>query len=448
MKRTQITRIALDRLRINEGQLDWLPRNPRSWTQTDIDRMVRSIEEDPDFADVRPVLATPAPDGTLVVFAHNLLTRAAQVRGDRDLPVAVFEPETEEDHETIRRLAIKDNGSFGSWDTEILANEWEFETWDLEAMGIPDWITGGAGGAQQPGAAGGTGAGSGEPAAKEDEDFDPDKGILVRCKPGDIWELGDHRLMCGDSLDLEQVKTLMGGALADMVFTDPPYGTTALSWDNDIDLKKFFDIAFSIIQEKAQMVITGAQPFVTDVINAGRERFRYEIIWKKTQPAGFFHANKAPLRIHENILVFGKGVGTYNPQKSTVGEGTGRVRHQSANRSSHYHGNHESEYVDDGTRYPTSVIEVSNWNGALFGNTDNAVKHPTQKPVELVSTLLKTYSNEGEIVLDMFGGSGTTLIAAEQLGRKARLMEIDPHYCDVILSRWEQLTGRTATKLN
>ena len=152
MKRTQITRVAVERLRINEGQLDWLPKNPRSWTQTDIDRMVKSIEEDPDFAEVRPVLATPAPDGTLVVFAHNLLTKAAQVRGDHDLPVSIFEPETEEDHETIRRLAIKDNGSFGSWDTEILANDWEFETWDLEAMGIPDWVTGGAGGAQQPGA--------------------------------------------------------------------------------------------------------------------------------------------------------------------------------------------------------------------------------------------------------------------------------------------------------
>lgn len=145
MKRTKITRVAVDRLRLNEGQLPWLPKNPRSWTQTDIDRMVKSIDEDPDFAEVRPVLATPGEGKELIVFAHNLLTKAAMVRGDRDLPVAVFEPETDEDRATIRRLAIKDNGSFGSWDTEILANEWEFETWDLEAMGIPEWITGGAG---------------------------------------------------------------------------------------------------------------------------------------------------------------------------------------------------------------------------------------------------------------------------------------------------------------
>lgn len=145
MKVSKITRVAVDRLRINEGQLEWLPRNPRQWTQTDIDRMVRSVEEDPDFAEVRPVLATPAPDGSLVVFAHNLLTRAAQVRGDRDLPVAVFEPETDEDRETVCRLALKDNGTFGSWDTDILANEWNDDPWQLEAWGVPEWIAGGAG---------------------------------------------------------------------------------------------------------------------------------------------------------------------------------------------------------------------------------------------------------------------------------------------------------------
>ena len=151
MRVSKITRVALDRLRINEGQLDWLPKNPRTWTQTDIDRMVRSIEEDPDFADVRPVLAVPGEGKELIVFAHNLLTRAAQVRGDRDLPVAVFEPETDEDRETVRRLAIKDNGSFGSWDTDLLANEWNADPGQLEGWGVQEWITGGAGSAQQQG---------------------------------------------------------------------------------------------------------------------------------------------------------------------------------------------------------------------------------------------------------------------------------------------------------
>lgn len=158
MKVSKITRVAVDRLRINEGQLDWLPRNPRTWTQTDIDRMVKSIEEDPDFADVRPVLATPSGDGTLIVFAHNLLTKAAQVRGDKTLPVATFTPETPEDRATIRRLALKDNGSFGTWDTDALANDWDAEPWQLEDWGVPEWITGGAGKEQQGSGEGGAGS--------------------------------------------------------------------------------------------------------------------------------------------------------------------------------------------------------------------------------------------------------------------------------------------------
>lgn len=146
MKKSKITKIAVDRLQINEGQLDWLPRNPRQWTQTDIDRMVKSMEEDPDFAEDRPVLAVPltgpGKNTTFVVFCHNLLTKAAQVRGDVALPTVIYQPESEEDRQTIRRRALKDNGSFGSWDTDILADEWEFETFELEDFGVPDYVTG------------------------------------------------------------------------------------------------------------------------------------------------------------------------------------------------------------------------------------------------------------------------------------------------------------------
>ena len=102
------------------------------------------------------------------------------------------------------------------------------------------------------------------------------------------------------------------------------------------------------------------------------------------------------------------------------------------------------EYIEDGTRYPTDVVKFSNWNGVSFGNKANAVVHPTQKPLQLADYFIKTYSNDGEIVLDLFGGSGTTLIACEQLGRKCRIMEIDPHYCDVIIARYEALTGKKA----
>lgn len=150
MKKSKIKMVPTRQLAINEGQLDWLPRNPREWTQEDIDRMVKSMEEDPDFAEERPALAVPGPDGTFVVFCHNLLTKAAQVRGDKVIPTVIYEPENEEDQETIRRRALKDNGSFGSWDTDILADEWaDYEPEVLVDMGIPEWIAGSEGKAHQ-----------------------------------------------------------------------------------------------------------------------------------------------------------------------------------------------------------------------------------------------------------------------------------------------------------
>lgn len=209
MKKDPVKVIPLDHLLTNDGQLSWLPRNPRQWTQTDIDRTRYSLDEDPDFMQDRPILAVPGEDKTLIAFCGNLRLTAARALGWPGAPVVVYHPEDQIDKETIIRRAIKDNGSFGSWDTDILANEWPVETMRLDDWGVPDWITGGAGQPQQ-----GSGEGGSAPSAKEDEDFDPDKGILVRCKKGDIWQLGDHRLMCGDSTDLETVKTLMGGGIS------------------------------------------------------------------------------------------------------------------------------------------------------------------------------------------------------------------------------------------
>lgn len=195
--------IPLDKIELNTGQLPWLPKNPRTWTQTDIDRTKASLDEDPELMQVRPILAVPLEGGRFVAFAGNLRRTAAGELGWPGAPVAVFHPDNSEiDREAIRRLALKDNGSFGSWDTDLLANEWNAEPWQLEAWGVPDWVTGGA---EQP-------AVSAPGSSTQEDDFDENQeGILVRCKPGDVWQLGDHRLMCGDSTDLETVKSLMGG---------------------------------------------------------------------------------------------------------------------------------------------------------------------------------------------------------------------------------------------
>lgn len=191
--------IPVGKLALNEGQIGWLPRNPRQWTKDDIERMVKSLDEDPDFMEDRPPLVTPQEGDRFCVFAGNERTEAEKKRGKRkEIECVVYYPESDEDRETVIRRAIKDNGHFGSWDADILANEWDVP---LEDWGVPDWVTGGA-------------APVASPAAKED-DFDEEKDeIHVRCKKGDIWQLGDHRLMCGDSTDLETVKRLMGGGIS------------------------------------------------------------------------------------------------------------------------------------------------------------------------------------------------------------------------------------------
>lgn len=196
--RKERKRLPLSQLELNTGQLGWLPRNPRQWKQIDIDRTKKSITEDPDFLEDRPVLVTPSDkEGRFVVFAHNLCTHSAkQLDGWKDIPCVIYYPESDEDRLTIKRRTIKDNGSYGSHDYDILADEWDDAP--LADWGIDAWEQ-----TEAPDKE--------ENTAKEDH-FNPnEEEIHVICKRGDIWQLGDHRLMCGDSISLEEVEKLVGG---------------------------------------------------------------------------------------------------------------------------------------------------------------------------------------------------------------------------------------------
>lgn len=136
MNKTRTT-LPLSALLLNEGQLDWLPRNPRTWTKEDVERTAKSIAEDPDFLEDRPVLAIPFQDGKYIVFGGNLRREGSKAAGRKDVPAVVYVPETDDDRTTILRRAMKDNGSFGSWDYDALANEWD--DLPLADFGIPVW---------------------------------------------------------------------------------------------------------------------------------------------------------------------------------------------------------------------------------------------------------------------------------------------------------------------
>ena len=392
--RKERTNLELRKIKRNDGQLEWLPRNPRQWTQTDIDNTARSIAEDEDFLEDRPLLVTPYGD-EFVVFAGNLRREGAKKQKMKTVPAVVYYPETDEDALTVKRRAMKDNGSFGAWDYDALANEWD--DLPLQDWGVPAW------------------EGMAEPAAPEvkEDDFNEDADTIpVRCNAGDIWQLGEHRLMCGDSTDANDVERLMRGERADLVFTDPPYGMKYTRHipkeeqrfdmlENDDTILDFFPC----VEQFSDGFVFVCTTF--KVLDQWIPLFRK-------------YLNLS------NMIIWYKGGGGLGDLKTTFA-----VDYEVILVSSRKH-----EIF--GKRIG-SVWECGRDNGSDYD-------HPTQKPVALSGTAITSTTHEGDIVLDLFGGSGSTLIASEQLGRKCYMMELDEHYCDVILARWEKLTGKTAER--
>lgn len=239
---------------------------------------------------------------------------------------------------------------------------------------------------------------------------------------------------------LEVMKSIPDNSI-DMILCDLPYGITACKWDVVIPFEPLWEQYNRIIKDNGAILLFSAQPFTVDLINSNRKMFRYEIIWEKTTKSGYLNAKKMPLKAHENIIVFYKHLPTYNPIKRQADKknmrNIGSVRLNSARRAEQYNElrNENWEYVEDGTRYPTDVIKFSSWNGALFGNTQNATKHPTQKPVNLLEYLIKTYTNENETVLDNCMGSGSTGVACVNTNRNFIGIELDEKYFKIAEQR-------------
>ena len=186
-------RIALKDLVQNTGQIPGLPANPRQWTKKEIDKIAKSLQETPELFEARPIIVIPW-EGKYIILGGNLRYEGCKRNKDKDAPCFIIPDDTPVDK--MKEIIIKDNGSFGEWDYDALGNLWD--DLPLADWGVPAWEAQAVGGGQS--------------AVHEDE-FDEDKDeIHVLCQKGDIWQLGNHRLMCGDSIDLEQVKTLMGGA--------------------------------------------------------------------------------------------------------------------------------------------------------------------------------------------------------------------------------------------
>ena len=204
----------------------------------------------------------------------------------------------------------------------------------------------------------------------------------------------------------------------DMIFTDLPYGTTHNAWDVPIPLDCLWEQYRRVLKPGGAVLLFAQMPFGADLINSNRRWYRYEWIWHKTMPVGFLNANRMPLRTHENILVFYEHLPTYHPQK-TPGKPYTALR---SARATHNYGHFDrATTINDGERCPRDVLTFSNGN--------NASKiHPTEKPVDLLAYMIRTYTDEGDTVLDSCIGSGSCGVACQHLGRSFIGIEKDPGY--------------------
>ena len=243
-------------------------------------------------------------------------------------------------------------------------------------------------------------------------------------KTQDLW------LMHGDCL--ERMKEIESGSV-DMILADCPYGTTACKWDSIIPLEPMWEQLKRVIKPNGAIVMTASQPFTSVLVCSNLKMFKYSMVWKKSQSTGHLNAWRMPMRAHEDLVVFYNKPPTYNPELTpkpakNIRPVTNRTK------TTDCYGSHklDAHRCPPDKTMPNSILEFNNAQGGL---------HPTQKPVALMEYLLKTYTNEGETVLDFTMGSGTTGVACVNLNRKFIGIELDENYFEIGKKRILDICG-------
>lgn len=503
----EIKHIDIALLEGNNGQVNGLPANPRKWTQREVERIAASLQETPELLEARPLVVVPN-GSKYVVLGGNLRLAGIKHNQGTTAPCAVMPDDTSA--AKLKEIVIKDNSSFGEWDFDLLTTEWD-------DMPLDDWGV--------------------KLSIGEDEVLPDDDGTEVvedevpteaeaRVQYGDVWMLGKHVLMCGDSTKAEDVARLMDGEQADLVFADPPYGMKKesegifndnLNFDDLLEFnKQWIPLSFNALKDNGSWYCWGIDEPLMDIYGTiirplkknNRITFRNLITWDKGNGQG--QKSKYVRKyatVDEKCLFVMKGQQEYGRDLSTWYEGfepfrvmwldlvkaAGLTIEQATRIAGSTYASHfgsKSQYAFFTEEAWSKILEYcarnnipvstkqqyeeikqqyeeikQQWQStrAYFDNTHDNMKnvwhfartsqaerdglnHATPKPLALCARVIKTSSREEEIVLDTFGGSGSTVLACEQLNRKARVMEIDPHYCDIIIKRWEVATGGLAIK--
>jgi site-specific DNA-methyltransferase (adenine-specific) len=370
------------------------PANPRTIKDDKFAKLVESLKNFPEMANVRPIIV----NAEMVALGGNMRLKAMKEAGWKQVPVTVVDwPEAKQ-----REFIIKDNVGFGDWDWDTLANEWDaepLEDWGLDVPGFDMEVE------------------------AEEDDFDvPEGGIETDIVICDLFEIGEHRLLCGDSTQTDTFKKLFAGQMADLVVTDPPYnvdytGKTkdALKIENDKkDDGDFYQFLYDFYTALGSYTKAGGSWYVWHADLEGHN-FR-----KAFKDCGFKMSS---------VLV-------WNKQSMVMGRSDYQWKHEPCIYG-WKDGSAHGWYSD---RKQTTVLN--------FDRPQRNAEHPTMKPIPLFAYQISNSSKQGDIVADGFGGSGTTMVACHQMQRKAYLVEYDPKYCQVIVDRMLKLDPTIEIKKN
>ena len=381
------------------------PKNPRIIKDDKFAKLVKSIKEFPQMLEKRPLVCFTDTDKKFVVLGGNMRLKAAKEVGLKELPILLADDWTEEQK---AQFLIKDNVGFGEWDWDDLANNWDAQELTDWGLDIPNFDVNNL-------------------EAEEDDFAVPEGGVETDIVLGDLFEIGEHRLLCGDSTCSDTVAKLMNGNKADMVFTDPPYNANYKSRGADETLRKGIKND-NMSDDDFEDFIKGFIGTTLLSIKDGASLY-FCCNWKDSYPRFYFNLQEAGVNISANI-VWNKGSG---------GMGWQDYRYQ-------------YEFIIYGFKkgaahkWYAGRGETDIWDFNRDGRTE--YKHPTQKPIQLSSKAITNSSKTDDLCLDLFLGSGSTMVASHQLKRKCYGMELDPKYCQVIVDRMQKLDPTLTIKKN
>ena len=378
------------------------PDNPRKITDAQMDKLKESIRRDPEYMQPRPLVVNQDN----IILAGNQRWKALQALGHDEIPED-WVRFVDWDEEKSRRFVIMDNHQSGEWDEEVLLAKWT--DLDLDDLGLELDVE------LEP-----------EPGLTDPDDVpEPPEEPVTR--PGDLWVLGEHRLLCGDCTQAGDIDRLMQGETADLLLTDPPYNV-GIEYGSGVNDSKtveqnedFIKKWFGNFQQVPVKVITPGAGYYLGTLRSWLTLFppRWMCIWVRKNSMS--HSPLRGFQAWEPMLFY------KNEEDDADSEWGGAL----------VYGKVKKSVKQDVFTIPVGIQkDVVDEKGRKL--------HPTPKPRELFLVLLRSFSKEKQVVVDPFLGSGTTIIACEQLNRRCRAIEISPVYVDVAIIRWQNFTGRQA----